>query len=362
MKQLKIFLLITSVFILALSCNNEELNSDDSSTSGSSIDQTSLDVAQTSSQLASGTSFRISGSSTDSTSTTTDCKPGLNGARHNRHKGILDGLNLLAPTDELLAIVDAESAADIRGLRISKNGGATITNYNASGETVTIPFYLNDGPQGYSFSGHQFPLYDSLLASIVKTEIDFGTGVTYKRDTVEITRAGKIIITRSKDGSTITEVTTFDNYSVNDIKIEGTKTRISTYNSSTGSGSSTTSVTNGKITLKDGTVTEWKSDKSRVSAFTISESTGLPASGTITTDVNTSVTASDGTVIYAHKTTSSLIENIACEGRRKAPVSGTLETIYRTDTLLIDFGDGTCTNKTITITLNGVTSTKTIGD
>ena len=361
MKQLKIFLLSTAVFFMALGCSNEDVNSSD--TSSGNLDQTSLDIAQTSGQLASGTSFRIAGSSADSTGTSTaDCKPGRNGARHNRQKGILDGLNLIAPTDELLALVDAESASDIRGLRISRNGGATITNYNASGEVVMLPFYATDGPQGCSFSGHQFPLYDSLLSSIVKTEIDFGTGVTYKRDTVEITRAGKIIITRTKDGSTVTEVTTFDGYSVNGIKIAGTKTRVSTFDSSTGTGSSTTSVANGVITLADGTVTTWKSDKSRVSKITFSESTGFPASGTITTDVDASVVATDGTVIYSHKTTSPLVENIACEGRRHGPVSGTLETVYRTDTLVVDFGDGTCTNKTITITLNGVTTTKTIGE
>lgn len=77
--------------------NSESVNS-------SSIQQLSIDVAQTSGQLASGASFNIRG-----------------------------GTNLLAPTDELLAIVDAESASDVRGLRVSKNGGATITNYDASG-------------------------------------------------------------------------------------------------------------------------------------------------------------------------------------------------------------------------------------
>jgi hypothetical protein len=148
---------------------------------------------------------------------------------------------------------------------------------------------------------------------------------------------------------------------VNGIKIAGTKTRVSTFDSSTGTGSSATSVADGVITLADGTVTTWKSNKSRVSKITFSESTGFPYGGTITTDVDASIVATDGTVIYSHKTTSPLIENIACEGRRHGPVSGTLETVYRTDTLVVDFGDGTCTNKTITITLNGVTTTKTIG-
>jgi hypothetical protein len=270
-------------------------------------------------------------------------------------------MNLLAPTDELLAIVDAESASDIRGLRISKTGGATITNYNADGEVVILPITQKDGPQGCSFSGKQYPEVDSLLATIVKTEVDFGTGVTYQRDTITITRSGKIIINRTIDGTTITETTTFENYFVNGIKIEGTKTRISTFNSSTGSGSSSTSVADGKITFVDGTVATWTTEKSRVSDIVLDPTTGRPSSGTITTEVSTSVAISDGTIVYSHKTQTPLIENIACEGRRHGPVSGKLETIYRADTVLVDFGDGTCSNKTITITFNGVTTTKTIG-
>lgn len=338
---------------LIWSCDNQE-NSD--SVTSQSIEQLSIDVAQTSGQLASGTTFSVEGTSSDSTACDNNGHFVGNGKKGHgpgrRNPGILDGLNLLAPTDELLAIVDAESASDVRGLRISKNGGATITNYDVDGNEVTLPLGAKAGPQGCSFSGNQFPEYDSLLAIIVKTEIDFGSGVTYHRDTVEIVRAGKIVIGRSVDGTTVTEITTFENYTVNGIKIEGTKTRISTYDEETGSGSSTTSVANGKITLADGTVATWTSERSRVSDMTAE---------TITTGVSTSVIA-DGTTIYSHNTTTPLVENLACEGRRKAPVSGVVETVYRTDNISIDFGDGSCSNTTITITVNGVETTRTIGE
>ena len=271
-------------------------------------------------------------------------------------------MNLLASTDELLAIVDAESASDIRGLRISKNGGAVITNYNANGEEVTLPVSDNKGPQGCSFSGKQFPVFDSLLLSIVRTEIDFGTGTTFKRDTVEITRSGKIVINRILDGSVRTEVTTFENYAVNGIKIEGIKTRVSTYDSSSGSASSKTTVANGRITFADGTTAVWDSEKSRSSQIVLDENTNRPVSGKITTTVVTNVTAADGTIIYSHKTAAPLIENVACEGRRRGPVSGLLETIYRDDTVIVDYGDGSCGNRTISITFNGVRTTKTIGE
>jgi hypothetical protein len=351
----KLFLLALAAVLLA------RCNSDDSLSVNGDGDENAaqlVDVAQTSGQLASGTSFRISGSSTDSIGT----HPSKD--RHGHHKpyrGILDGVNLLAPTNELLAIVDAESAGDFRGLRIAGYGGATITHYNAEGKAVTLSAPKSGGPNGCSFSGKQFPEYDSLLSKIVKTVIDFGAGVTFKRDSVSITRSGKIIISRTGDASSKTEITTFEDYFVNGAKIEGTKTRISTYDATTGSGTSTTAVADGRITFADGTVTTWTSDRQRTSNITFDETTGRPVSGTIETEVNTAVTAVDGTVTYSHKTTAPLVENIACEKRKYGPVSGTLETIYGDDTVIVDFGDGSCNNRTITITINGVTTTKTIG-
>lgn len=329
MIRLKIFLFILGIIILA-SCDH-----DDTDVSSESVEALSIDVAETSGQLASGTSFNLDAGK----------RP------HHKKHGLLDGLNLLAPTDELLAIVDAESASDIRGLRVSQNGGATITNYDADGNELSVTLPGKNGPQGCSFSGHQFPGYDSLLSTIARTEIDFGDGVTINRDTVEITRAGKIIIERSTDGVSVIETTTFENYSVNGIQIEGTKTRTSSYDDTTGSGLSTTSVTAGKITLTDGTVATWTSERSRVSDLT---------AGTVTTEVSTSVIA-NGTTIYSHKTTTPLLENLNCNGRRPGPVSGVVETVYREDNISIDFGDGSCSNTTIIITVNGVTTTRTIG-
>ncbi|HZY79041.1 MAG TPA: hypothetical protein VFE50_05920 [Cyclobacteriaceae bacterium] len=357
MNRLKISRFIIALAIVAGGCNNQEL-----SPGSHSIEQLSIDVAQISGQLASGASFAIEGSSSDST---LDHRPGK--GPHGKHgmggpgafgknPGVLDGLNLLAPTDELLAIADAESASDIRGLRMSKNGGATIRNYDANGNEVTPGAALTakgkNGPQGCSFSGKQFPEVDSLLSRIVKTVIDFGSGVTYRRDTVEIIREGKIIITRTSDGTAITETTVFENYEVNGIRIEGTKKRTSTFDEETGAGSSTTTVSGGKITFTDGTVATWTSDRSRTSNID---------DGVITTVVDTNVTA-NGEVIYSHKTTSPLTENIACKGRRPAPVRGVVETTYRNDNISIDFGDGSCTNRTITMTVNGVTTTRTIGE
>lgn len=343
---------IAAMALFAWSCDQQNVG-----LNSPSVEKLTIDVAQTSGQLASGTDFNIEGSS--SCDSTRGEGPGKGPHGHfgpggpgGRNGGILDGLNLIAPTDELLAIVDAESASDIRGLRVSHNGGATITNYDANGNVVSLPLPGKNGPQGCSFSGKQFPATDSLLSKIAKTVVDFGSGVTYKHDTVEIVRSGKIVIQRTHSGTTITEVTTFENYSVNGIKIEGTKTRTSSFDAETSAGSSTTSVSGGKITFTDGAVGTWTSDRSRMSDLD---------AGTITTDVDASVVA-NGTVIYSHKTTTPLVEKLSCEGRRPGPVSGVVETVYRTNNISIDFGDGSCTSRTITITVNGTTTTRTIGE
>jgi hypothetical protein len=346
-----LFAIITGLWIAC----NEDLDSTQSATSEDAL--TLIDVAQTSGQLASGSSFKINGSSTDSTASH---KGRGHKGHHDRRPGILDGVNLLAPTNELLAIVDAESASDFRGLRISKNGGATITHYDAAGNIVTFSTSASAGPNGCSFSGGQFPYSDSLLPTITKTVIDFGEGTTFKRDTVTITRSGKIIITRSGDSANLTEITSFENYAVNGNKIAGTKTRASSYDENTGLGISTTSVSDGTITFSDGTLASWTSDKKRVSDITYDEN-GHKAAGEITTEVSTKINAADGSVIFSHTTTEPLIENLACEKRRNGPVSGTLETVYREDTIVVDYGDGSCDNRTITVTINGVSTTKAIG-
>jgi hypothetical protein len=327
---------------------------------------TLLGVAQTSGQLASGTSFSINGVA-DSTSTSNpdNHHGGHREPGHHGHPGFpLDGTNLLAPTNELLAIIDAESAGDFRGMHMHNKGGATLTNYDASGNAITLPTPEAKGPEGCSFSGGQFPKSDSLLSKIAKTIIDFGSGVTEKHDTVSITRSGKIIITRSGDKSNHTETITFENYTVNDNRIEGIKTRVSTFVKAdlTTTGSSVTSVTGGKITFSDGTVATWTSDKQRNSNLTLDSSSNKPISGEITTEGGTVVTSSDNSILYSHLITKAIIENVACGRNHHGPVRGTIETHYKTDAISIDFGDGSCDNKTITININGVTTSKTIGE
>ncbi|HNP77128.1 MAG TPA: hypothetical protein PKM91_07825, partial [Cyclobacteriaceae bacterium] len=215
MKTTRISMVFAVVMVLIwTSCStNTEM-----STPGSSSSLTA--VAQTSGQLASGTSFSISGStSSGSTSGNSGMMGGPGGGPHGRGEGpgLLDGTNLLAPTDELLAIIDAESAGDFRGLRMHEMGGAKVTNYDASGNVIAMPAPPQNGggPEGCSFSGKQFPKFDSLLAKVAKTVIDFGTGVSVTHGSNTVTRAGKIVISRSGTVNNNTETVVFDGYKVN---------------------------------------------------------------------------------------------------------------------------------------------------
>lgn len=369
MKTLKSLFFVMYLSLLAVGCTQENETPDVAELTAA--DQTAIDLAQTAGQLASGTSFVITGSTSETgninsrivevTSTTEAAHgPGM-GKGKGGHKGIMDGLNLLAPNDEILAIIDAESAGDFRGFRVYKMGGATITHYDADGELVNLPMAATmDGPHGVSHSGKQFPGLDSLLSLIVKSEVDFGDGVTIVRYEEEITRSGKIIIERESSEDVRTETVTFENYIVNGIQIKGVKTRVSSFDDETGKGSSVTSVSGGQFIFADGVTAVWVSEKSRESDIVKSADSRKPISGTIITEVNTSITATDGTVIYSYKTLTPLEEDLSCTGKRHGPVIGVLETVYRENLIKVDFGDGSCTNQTITITVNGETTTKTI--
>lgn len=350
--KIKIASLAFGLLIAVVGCDNINLNP-----SNRNISVSTLDLAQLSGQLASGTSFTFKGSSTSSTYTPSgrSMSGPESGNNYNRKHGILDGINLLAPNNELLAITEAESAGDIRGMRIAKLAGATITHYTAAGDTVELPM-PPEGPQGCSFSGFEAPGLDRLLKRIVRTEIDFSDGITFTRDTVSITRKGKIVIDRTITDSTKTEVVTFENYFVNDNKIEGVKTRVSRMDTLTGYGESTTIVTDGKIIFSDGSVGIWTSEKSRITQINMSMVLGddMHRSGTITTTVNSAVTLDGGEIIYSHKTNEQLVRNMEClRSRRRAPVSGELETNYRGTIVVVTYGNGECQNKVVTIKVNG---------
>jgi hypothetical protein len=371
MKSFKIlFLLSYLLFMAACTEQDEKASITEELVDGA----TAIDLAQTSGQLVSGTSFTLSGNSFQSGSisariagteeTAHSGGPGaLKGMDKGKggHKGIMDGLNLLAPNDEILAIIEAESAGDIRGFRMFKFGGATITHYDASGKIIELPVASTvDGPHG-GHSGNQFPEMDSLLSLIVKSKVDFGAGVTVTKNEQQITRKGVIVVSRTKVGIVLTEKVEFQNYVVNGIQISGVKTIVSEFDKATGKGSVKSNVANGKFVFADGEVGVWTSEKNRTSEVVRGNDSRKPISGKILTNVKTSIKSASGAVIYSHETTTPLEIDLSCSGKRRGPTLGKIETVYRTNKISVDFGDGSCTNQTITITVNGVTTTKTIG-
>lgn len=372
MKSLKIFTLLSYLLFMAACTEQDEMASiSEELVNGA----TAIDLAQTSGQLVSGTSFTLGGNSfqtgsisarvagTSETAHAPAGPGGLIGLGNGKggHKGIMDGLNMLAPNDEILAIIEAESAGDVRGFRMFKFGGATITHYDASGKVVELPVASTvDGPHG-GHSGNQFPEMDSLLSLIVKSKIDFGSGVTVTKNDQEITRKGMIVISRTKAGNVLTEKVDFQNYAVNGIQISGLKTIVSEFDKTTGKGSVKSNVASGKFVFADGETAIWTSEKNRTSEVIRGTDSRKPISGLIVTTVKTAIKTASGSVIYSHETTTPLEIDLSCSGKRRGPTLGKVETLYRANKITVDYGDGSCTNQTITITVNGVTTTKTIG-
>jgi hypothetical protein len=171
------------------------------------------------------------------------------------------------------------------------------------------------------------------LTSFPKTmTIDYGAGCSI----ANITRKGKLIVTlngRLRTSGTTLAVA-FDNYYVNEHKLEGTFTI--TNNTANNVLSFTTQTTNGKLTYPAG-----------VAYYTHSGShtyTQVGGSNTATyIDDSWSVTGSGSTASSSNETLSltiktPLIKNVACG----AIISGVQEFIYNNLSGNLDFGAGTC--------------------
>ncbi|MFZ6013444.1 MAG: hypothetical protein ACOYXT_24085 [Bacteroidota bacterium] len=176
---------------------------------------------------------------------------------------------------------------------------------------------------------------------------DFGTGCTDLRGNV---RTGKLIFTysgrRFLPGSKL--ITTTDNYTINEIKLEGTRTLTNVQTSSTSAPRFNVVLSGGKATFTDGTVA------TRESNITYEwVRAANPASDQLVVDQSS--TASGKTRAgrsYALTLLKSLkyqrFCGIAVEGIKKYVIDGGKE-------ITIDYGDGTC-DKSVTITVSGGTS------
>ena len=194
----------------------------------------------------------------------------------------------------------------------------------------------------------------------VRIIIDFGTAGCI-RPADGHSRKGKIIIDYSNrltlPGAAAT--ITFDNFYVDDTKIEGTATitNTSSSNSTPPSRQFTVDVTNGKLSTADGNYVEWNSHK------TITQTQGLstllyPKDDVFQIEGSANGRAQKGNLLVAWQSTitSPLIKNFEC----RWIVQGTVKVVRASTsantswTGLLDYGNGNCDNQA-TVTINGVT-------
>jgi hypothetical protein len=182
--------------------------------------------------------------------------------------------------------------------------------------------------------------------------IDFGTGKTCSDGRI---RKGKILIsfTGKYQEAGKTQIITFDNYSVNDNKVEGKKTLTHVVEGNTKI-ITTIKVENAKITYTDGTIVSWNSNRLRT----------YDTKGTITdlNDDELTVTGTFDGVTKKGKSYTAIVDpatpllyKYACLATSGTfPVSGKLTvTPQGLQARVIDYGTGTC-DKKATITVGNV--------
>lgn len=180
--------------------------------------------------------------------------------------------------------------------------------------------------------------------------VDFGT--TGCKDSRDNTRTGKIIFTyngrRFRPESTV--VTTVENYTVNGVKLEGTRTLTNVATSTSDAPKFNVMLDNGKATFEDNTVAE------RESNITWSwDRNGTPLNFADDKLIIDQSSTAEGKTRGGRSYSMSLTEQleykrfcgIAVSGIKRFVIDGEKE-------IIIDYGDGEC-DKEITVTINGVT-------
>lgn len=186
-------------------------------------------------------------------------------------------------------------------------------------------------------------------------EIDFGT--TNCTGNYGVARRGKLVVTltgKYRDAGTTLTVQPQDYY-VNDIKVEGTKTITNDGYNANNHLSFTVDVVNGKLTYPNNKEITWAS--TRVNEWIEGDSTTLFTHGFagVCDDVYLITGSANGVnrkgTSYTVTVTSPLRKEICC----RWVVSGTLDIVPNgSDPRILDFGSGTCDNQA-TITINGNT-------
>jgi hypothetical protein len=241
--------------------------------------------------------------------------------------------------------------------------GDNATGLNESDEVVAIAEdAMSRGGAAMRVSTEQ-ETYESAYGALITVQkngdgtgnitIDFGTGTTgrYGR-----TRKGKVLIAYAGNyrAHNSQQVITFDNYHVNDNKVEGKKTLVTTLdNSSTPYPVFVTNikVESGKITWKDGKTTEWSGDRTRKYDY----KNTLDPNDDLVTITGTTVGKSRNGIGFTAATTAPLVVRISCALSQKSwlPQEGALEVTPEAGAKrTVNYGSGTC-DQTFTVSVNG---------
>ena len=246
----------------------------------------------------------------------------------------------------------AETIADVSYADVSFNDAQTIADEGAT--TGSIASFRESGYDGF-LNACATVTRDTVSTPRVTT-IDFGDANCLCQDGRN--RRGKIIVThtgRYRDASTVI-TTTFDNYYVQDNKIEGTRTVTNMGANSLGQPYFTVAE-NGSVIRANGAGTiTWASNRTRT--WTEGFATAIRQDDVYEITGSSSATAANGNACSA-TILSPLVRKMSLDCRRHF-VAGELKLMIEgRPERVINFGDGTC-DDIATVTVNGVTHTITL--
>lgn len=260
---------------------------------------------------------------------------------------VTDNIDTQATLAQNDAVTDAivenlDQSVDDQLQQIEKDGYTIVNNKSISTEiTVCTPTITIEQPDTSKFP---------------KTiTLDYGDSCSVIDNNDTIVRSGKIIIVVTgrywKAGSTRT--LTFDNFYINSIKIEGTRTVTTNALNDKGNYSWTIVVENGKIIFNDTTYLTYQTNRTRE----------WINNGTLTRlDDTISITGSEsGTNINGKTYEKTVIEPLKKPFGCPVFVSGIVETkINGKLAYTVDYGNGNC-DKIVTVTVGDKTKEVTIG-
>ena len=178
--------------------------------------------------------------------------------------------------------------------------------------------------------------------------LDFGAGCEGKNGKI---RKGKLIVTLSADPKTagaVIKVVPSD-FSVDDIKVEGTRTWTNLGKDAAGNRSWNRVVTNGKLTFPNGKSAAFESNE------TVKQTAGGATVSNKTDDVYEITGTRSGTNRAGKEFTANVAKPLVKNGNCQYIVSGVIEITKEGNSKSIDYGNGTCDDEGTVTLADGTT-------